>query len=106
MAGRGGKRPGAGRPPGSKNKLSLEKAKTLTELAGVHTEDALTVLAEIMNDKTATPAARVTAANSILDRAHGKPIQGIYEAPPGDAPPLSVAITALEAVGDVRVTKH
>ena len=35
--------------------------------------DAVNALVEVMNSKTAPPSARVVAANSILDRAFGKP---------------------------------
>jgi hypothetical protein len=47
------------------------------DLAGKHTKGAIETLAEVMNDKQAPPAARVAAANGLLDRAHGKPSQPI-----------------------------
>jgi hypothetical protein len=53
-------------------------AKTPTEirsLARGHTETALNTLVGIMNQPEAPPAARVAAANSILDRGWGKPTQ-------------------------------
>jgi hypothetical protein len=49
--------------------------KTLTEirsLAHNHTRSAITVPARIMRSKDATPAARVSAANALLDRGWGK----------------------------------
>jgi hypothetical protein len=52
--------------------------KSLTEirsLARSHTQTAIKVLAGIMNCKDATAAARVAAANAILDRGWGKPTQ-------------------------------
>ena len=55
-------------------------AKTPTEirsLARSHTESALNVLAGIMNEPEAPHAARVSAANSLLDRGWGKPNQSI-----------------------------
>jgi len=55
-------------------------AKTPTEirsLARSHTESALNVLAGIMNEPDAPHAARVSAANSLLDRGWGKPSQPI-----------------------------
>jgi hypothetical protein len=55
-------------------------AKTLTEirsLARSHTRTALNVLVGIMRSKDATPAARVSAANAILDRGWGKAPQAI-----------------------------
>lgn len=55
-------------------------AKALAEirsLARSHTESALNVLVGVMGQTDAPPAARVQAANSILDRGWGKPAQPI-----------------------------
>lgn len=55
-------------------------AKALTEirsLARSHTETAIRVLAGIMQQEDAPPAARVSAAGAILDRGWGKPTQPI-----------------------------
>jgi hypothetical protein len=55
-------------------------AKALTDirsLARSHTESALKVLAGIMNEKEAPPAARVSAATALLDRGWGKPAQTV-----------------------------
>ena len=52
--------------------------KTITEirsLARGHTRAALNVLVGVMRNKDATPAARVSAANAILDRGWGKATQ-------------------------------
>jgi hypothetical protein len=60
--------------------------KSLTEirsLARSHTRTTVMVLAGIMNCKDATAAARVAAANAILDRGWGKPKQAIEK---GDEP--------------------
>ena len=73
---RGGARPGAGRPPGSRNKITLEDGRTLGELAREQTEFALDVLVSVASDTEAPPSARVTAATAILDRGWGKPPQG------------------------------
>jgi len=54
--------------------------KTLVEirsLARSHTRTALNVLVGIMRSKDATAAARVTAANAVLDRGWGKATQTI-----------------------------
>jgi len=74
-------------------------AKTPTEirsLARAHTETALATLAGIMRQEDAPPAARVAAANSILDRGWGKPTQPIS----GDdeAPPVQVSMIELIGV--------
>lgn len=56
----------------------MAKAATdIRSLARSHTETALRVLAGIMEQPDAPPAARVTAANSLLDRGWGKPVQAI-----------------------------
>ena len=55
-------------------------AKTLVEirsLAGSHTRTAIRVLVGIMRCEDATPAARVSAANAILDRGWGKATQPV-----------------------------
>ncbi|MCP3401525.1 MULTISPECIES: hypothetical protein [unclassified Bradyrhizobium] len=56
------------------------RARTLTEirsLARSHTRTAVRVLVGIMRSDDATPAARVSAANAILDRGWGKATQPI-----------------------------
>ncbi|WP_354226456.1 hypothetical protein [Bradyrhizobium sp. F1.4.3] len=56
------------------------KARTLTEIRSVarsHTRTAINVLVGIMRSNDATPAARVSAANAILDRGWGKAAQPI-----------------------------
>ena len=55
-------------------------AKSLTEirsLARSHTRTAINVLVGIMRSNDATPAARVSAANAILDRGWGKAPQSL-----------------------------
>jgi hypothetical protein len=49
----------------------------LRELARRHTPAAIATLAQIMKDKKAPPAARVVAANSLLDRGFDKPVQTV-----------------------------
>jgi hypothetical protein len=70
--GRGGKRPGAGRPEGAKNKVTVE----LGEAARAYTPLALQTLANICEHGT-TEQARITAATAPLDRGYGKPKQAI-----------------------------
>ncbi|GEO17452.1 hypothetical protein [Microvirga aerophila] len=71
MTRRGGKRAGAGRPSGRRNKATVEQKLTLEELARAHTDTALAVLVEVAQHGQ-SEAARVSAANSILDRGYGK----------------------------------
>ena len=57
-------------------------AKAVTEirsLARSHTRTALKVLVGVMRSEDATPAARVSAANAILDRGWGKAPQAIQD---------------------------
>lgn len=65
---RGGKREGAGRPQGAVNQTTVQ----LRELARQHAGDMLTVLLQIAKAGE-SEAARVSAANALLDRGYGKP---------------------------------
>ena len=47
----------------------------MRELARKHTTDALKTLVDIMKHKLLPASARVAAANAILDRGYGKPLQ-------------------------------
>ncbi|MCK1387351.1 hypothetical protein [Bradyrhizobium sp. 21] len=67
-------------PARSPTPRKTSKARTLTEirsLARSHTRTAIRVLVGIMRSDDATPAARVSAANAILDRGWGKAAQPI-----------------------------
>ena len=78
-----GKRPGAGRPTGSRNKPTFARearAKALTELAREKTEDALAVLESIMTDAGVPEAAHVPAATALLDRSTAR-IRWIFRHP-------------------------
>ena len=68
----GGKRPGAGRPLGSPNKLT----RPLREAAAMHSEDCLLTLL-YLRDNAEREQVRLAAATAILDRAHGKPRQDL-----------------------------
>jgi hypothetical protein len=73
---RGGKRDGAGRKPGVRNALTIEKKATIAELAQKHAPMALRTLAEICeNGKSET--ARIQAANVLLERGYGRAAQQI-----------------------------
>jgi hypothetical protein len=61
-------------------------AKSITEirsLARSHTRTALNVLVGVMRSKDATAAAKVSAANAILDRGWGKAPQAIQNGDDG-----------------------
>jgi hypothetical protein len=72
--GAGGKRPGAGRPKGSRDRATAAQGAALSELARQHTEPALKALVTIATTGQ-SEAARVSAATAILDRGYGRPPQ-------------------------------
>ena len=70
---RGGARKGAGRKLGVVSQAKL----TLAEQARVYGPDLIKALYNIAMDEEAPTNARVSAANSILDRAYGKPLNAM-----------------------------
>jgi hypothetical protein len=52
------------------------------KIARSHTAAAIATLAKIMKDTTAKDADRIKAADSILDRGHGKPLAATITLPP------------------------
>ncbi len=68
----GGARPGAGRPLGIPNRL----ARPLKEAAAMYSEACLNTLVNL-RDNALSEHVRLAAAMAILDRAHGKPRQGL-----------------------------
>ena len=75
-----------GRQAGTPNKTTA----SIREAAQQYTDEALKTLVEVMGDETAPPAARVAAANSLLDRGHGKPRQELDVDHKGDLTHLIV----------------
>ena len=75
--------PGKGRPfqkgisgnPGGRPKVLGD----VQELARERSPEAINILANVMRDEKAPPAARVAAANALLDRGYGKPTQPISQ---------------------------
>jgi Family of unknown function (DUF5681) len=61
--------------PGGRPRIQTD----LRELARANTREAVETLAAIMQDKTAAPAARVSAATALLDRGYGRPAQTVYQ---------------------------
>jgi Family of unknown function (DUF5681) len=59
--------------PGGRPKVVAE----VKELARAHTGEAIETLVSIMTNPKCAPAARVSAANALLDRGYGKPPQHI-----------------------------
>jgi hypothetical protein len=80
-----GSKPGerrGGRKPGTPNKVTV----VVKEAAQAFTADAISTLAEIMRSPEHPAAARVSAANALLDRGHGKPKQPLTGGEDDDNP--------------------
>jgi hypothetical protein len=114
MAQRGGKRPGAGRKKGSRAVATVEQGATLADLARAHTADALAALVKVLKEGE-SEAARVTAANAILDRGFGKPTQSHEHSGPNGGPieyaklsdqEIAARIAAHEAARAAGPTTH
>lgn len=91
MAQHGGARPGAGRKKGGVSQIKRD----LASLAKEHAELALQVLVQVAT-ASESDAARVSAANALLDRGYGKPAQSI--ALSGDEENPIVSVTRIELV--------
>ncbi|MGN6103419.1 MAG: hypothetical protein ACTHOR_19960 [Devosia sp.] len=68
----GGKRRGAGRKPGSRTRANRTETMSLAEAARSHSPVALQTLVDICQ-RGESEAARVSAANALLDRGYGRP---------------------------------
>ncbi len=75
-SGRGGPRPGSGRPKGAKDKATREAGATIGELARKHGVTAIETLAQIALTGE-SESARIAASNALLDRGYGKPPQAV-----------------------------
>lgn len=91
----GGKREGAGRPKGRRNKVTAD----IKEIAQGFGEEAIIQLVEIMRDGEAPHAARVAATKEVLDRGYGKSQQFVdHTSTDGSMTPVSLA----HFYGDVK----
>jgi hypothetical protein len=72
----------SGNPSG---RPKLVEGQNMRELARAQTPAAIKTLADIMGNEELSEAARVSAANSLLDRAWGRPAQTLGD---GDGNPL------------------
>jgi len=92
---RGGKREGAGRPKGAPNKV----AEDLRAAASEHSHTALKTIVKHLNDPD--PRVSLRAAQEILDRAHGKPVQSTeLSNPDGTLAPLPTRIELVAKTDD------
>ena len=66
---KGGKRPGAGRPPG-KTSASTAAIRSLAKDLSI---EALSIVLATMRDENLNAGLRLQAANIILERGHGRP---------------------------------
>ena len=89
---RGGMREGAGRPKGSRSAATRQEQERISDLAKQHSDTALKALTSIAENGV-SEAARVSAANSLLDRAYGKPVQAMAHSGPGEGPIETAEIT-------------
>ena len=97
-SGRGGPRPGSGRPLGSiseARKAELKAEATLKQLAAHHTSEAVKTLVELFKSTETPPAARVAAIKELLDRGHGKATQKVEGGDPAN--PINIK-TRIEVV--------
>lgn len=72
MSQRGGRRDGAGRPVGSRNRATVDMKARLSELARQHTWSAFDTLLDVCENGQ-SDSARIAAAVALLDRGFGKP---------------------------------
>jgi len=72
--GRGGARPGAGRPRGSKSQRTILKERALEDANG-DAEEALAFIISVMHDPKAPLRLRVDCAKDVADRVFGKATQ-------------------------------
>ncbi|MCL2658064.1 MAG: hypothetical protein FWD62_11745 [Betaproteobacteria bacterium] len=93
-----GKKTG-GRKAGTANIATRE----IKALASPHGPGAVAVLADIMNDESAPPAARISAANALLDRGFGKPQQAVEVTGDGIAtPPVEVSLSGEALIEELK----
>ena len=94
MAQHGGRRPGAGRKKGSRNRATAEEIGSISELARMHAKDAIDALVSIAK-KGESEAARVSAANALLDRGYGRAPQSHQHTGPAGGPIQTMDVTNL-----------
>lgn len=92
---------GAGRPRGAKDKLTREAGATISEMAREYTRDALMALVVIAQSGE-SEAARVSAANALLDRGYGKAPQAIEHTGKNGGPIQTEDVTTADLIEEAR----
>lgn len=83
-------------PGESGNPAGRPKAnKELQETARNYADEALLALAEILKDGSASPSARVAAAQALLDRGYGKPNQPMSNEDGSPLIPSSITVRSV-----------
>jgi hypothetical protein len=82
-----------GRKAGTPNKVTSD----VKALSGVYSAEAVQTLVDLMRDETAPPQTRLAAANSLLDRAHGKPVPVTISDDEDDTRTTDVTIRIVDA---------
>lgn len=80
--GKGGFTPGRSGNPSGRPKRD-ERHQRIEDIAKEHTEDAIAALADIANNPESNERARVAAAEAILDRGWGRPVERSEQGTPG-----------------------
>jgi hypothetical protein len=95
---RGGKRPGAGRKPGSRTLLTIAIKQSLAATAKEHAPEAMGAIVAILRDGRLAPAARLDAAKLILHYGYGKPVAAVEVSGPGGRPIETREVSDIKAV--------
>lgn len=102
MAQRGGKRPGAGRKRGSRDRATGKQIASISELARQHAVEAIETLVSVAKGGE-SEAAKVSAANAILDRGYGRPSQAIQHS--GTIQVVNITSQHLDKLTDDELTR-
>lgn len=86
--------------PGGRSPRRTANGKTIAEIAREHSDAAIETLASIAKNAKESAAARVSAANSILDRAWGKAKQPIVGGDDDDNPIRTESILDVAGLTD------
>lgn len=83
----------SGNPNGRPKKL-LPDGRSLSDLCKIHTDVAVMALSDILRDDGAPAAARIQAAQALLDRGWGRPAQSV-ELSGTDGDPIENTLTVV-----------